>query len=199
MAATVTRAKLKKRNEMPQRNTRCPLLTMGNVFEGEDGYTYVNATTALYISVTPEHAAKALVSNSNYCVMGVAMRAAFGDKYQYEIGAGIIKIVDLDEKVVVRFATPSLIAAHIKVFDKTGQWDLPPRMYRLAPLPKSWHGIYEPNKKAKGAKGKKKKTATHKVVAGVRTIVRGVTKRKRAASTRVIMRHRAGTRARKAK
>lgn len=193
MAAKYSRSRLKSRSAMPQRKTRCPLLTMGTVFEGEDGWTFVNATTPLYITVRREYAENAIPGNPDHCVMAQAMRAAFGEQYQYEVGSGITKIVDLDEQVVVRFATPSIVAAHIAVYDKTGFWDLPPRMYRLAALPKSWHEVYTPGaikKPKKGKKGPATKIVAGGKSSGTKTIVRGKKPtRKRSSSTRVITRH----------
>lgn len=204
--ATSTK-KPRKMRVSHQLRTRCPLVTMGPPMLGDDGWIIVNADTPLYISIKPEMAKYSVVRSGRYCIVARAMDAALGDRYDYIVGAGVIKIIDKENKVVVRLCPTDLLRKAIRKFDKSKDtanptWDLPPNLYRLAPLPKSWRYMYENPKEyaAEVAARRKAKERAAKKRAGHSgaTVVVGGTRKKpsrrrmRASVTRVIMRH-AGT------
>lgn len=159
-----------KKKRGPQRRTICPLLKMGTHVDGENGWTLVNATDGTLIVVTQEAIDNAVPGDPHNCVMAVAMRAAFGDKYDYEVSSSIIKIIDEDNKVCLRFATPIAVRKALQQFDKPGRWQglwrLPAGMIRLAPLPKSWAEGYSGTAPTRKPKKKKRSAKTIRVEGG---------------------------------
>lgn len=142
--ATVVRKK--------KRKTRCKLLKLGKKVKGNGGWTIVNGTMKQMFVVTQEHIDNGIPADSTECPVALALRAAFGDQYEYEVGAAITKIIDETNKVFVRFATPIELSTQIKKWDrprgtKFGTWKLKPGPQFLNPLPKSWLNMYSGHKK----------------------------------------------------
>jgi len=174
----------------PNKDTKCPLRKMGTIVPGMDGWTLVNATSPALVSITEQHVQDAIPGDYGHCVLALALYAAFGAKYRYEVGPSIVKVIDDENLTMLRFATPLAIQRALKQWDKPPHiWTQPAGVFALRPLPKSWKREYD---------GKKKPTKkrTRVVVrdaarrAGVdKTIVRGLrSKRKRAAPTRIVPR-----------
>jgi hypothetical protein len=135
-----------------KRKTRCKLLKLGKKVKGNGGWTIVNGTMKQMFVVTQEHIDNGIPADSTECPVALALRAAFGDQYEYEVGAAITKIIDEINKVFVRFATPVELSAQIKKWDrprgtKFGTWKLLPGPQFLNPLPKSWLAMYSGHKK----------------------------------------------------
>jgi hypothetical protein len=138
--ATATKKKRKKR-------VNCKLLRLGKRVKGTSGWTIVNGTGRQMFVITQDHIDDGVPGDSTECPVALALRAAFGDQYEYEVGAAITKIIDEVNKVFVRFATPVELGAQIKTWDrprgtKFGTWKLKPGPQFLNPLPKSWLAMY---------------------------------------------------------
>lgn len=131
----------KRKRRGPQRATLCPLLKMGKVANATNGFSIVNATSAMLINITPRAIARAVPGDPYKCVVAIALHDALGDQYKYEISATTIKVIDEHHGVMLRFALPAAMQRAIKKFDRPGRWkglwDLAPGVYRLPPLAKS--------------------------------------------------------------
>lgn len=167
-----------------QRHNKCSLLLMGKETKLADDWTQVIADEPLYFSITPEIVRRSVPRSAKWCVVAQALAAALGKSYEFQVGAGITKIFSQKDKVVVHFATPGILRTHLKKFDKTGQWDLPPNVYRLMPMPKSW----DPSTQAK-RKRAQKRAADKKNGQGTSiTLTPTTAKRRRKKVTRLVLR-----------
>jgi hypothetical protein len=93
---------------------------------------HVDATDPLPFVITTEHIKNAKCKDPTKCVIAQALGARFGQFFLgMEVGMTITKIQT--PGMVTRFATPSKLRRQMLVFDKTGQWDLPPGEYTLLP------------------------------------------------------------------
>lgn len=123
-------------------NIEKTLLEMGkHSFMTEDGWTIVEADHPVHFRIdpTPAFVRKSTQGSTRLCVVAQAFRDALGAPgLDFVVGAGITKILHIDAKIEVHFATPRILAKHLKIYDKKGDWQLPPDLYRLLPLPKSW-------------------------------------------------------------
>jgi len=185
--ATITKKK---------RKTRCKLLKLGKRVKGNGGWTIVNGTMKQMFVVTQEHIDNGIPADSTECPVALALRAAFGDQYEYEVGAAITKIIDETNKVFVRFATPIELSTQIKKWDrprgtKFGTWKLKPGPQFLNPLPKSWLNMYSGHKKPKVDKylykvvGEAKPNGRIKITKITKTVK---TVKRRASPTRIVRR-----------
>lgn len=189
-------AKMATTTRKKKRKTRCKLLRLGKKVRGHDKWTIVNGTTKQMFVVTQEHIDNGIPADSAECPIALSLRAAFGDQYEYEVGAAITKIIDEENRVFVRFATPVELGAQIKKWDrprgtKFGTWKLKPGPQFLNPLPKSWLNMYSGHKKPKTDKSERH---LYKIVgektAGGRIKITKITKvvKRRASPTRHVRR-----------
>lgn len=166
------------------------LLAMGDSFKDEldPKWTIVIAREPFWFNISLEHIASAVPGDARYCVVALALDEATGGVYDYQIGAGITKIFDIEKKIEVRFKTPGCLQRQIRRFDKpNGQWDLPPGLYRLHPMPTSWRVDADPKLRKK--KELKIKAAAKKWAVKVKKLQTRLSKKKRAAVTRLVLRH----------
>jgi len=189
-----------KKNNKPRvsASTRCPLLKMGRPVKCNDGWIAVNAIISQMFMITQEHIDNGIPRDPVRCVIGLALHAGFGDHYRFEVGAGIIKIIDEDAKVFVRFSTPPALRAQINKWErrkrgstKFGTWDLPPGPQVMGALPPSWIRMYE------GKDRRKTPTTTVTVLVSRKStgafkrktvVVGGHTIKHRASPTRIVRR-----------
>lgn len=151
------------------------LLSMGDVVRDEvdPAWKIVTAREPLWFHISADHAKRAKKGDARFCVVALALDDATGHMYDYQIGAGVVKIFDIKAKIEVRFKTPGVLQRQLRKFDMpNGKWDLPPGMYRLHPMPASWREV----KKRKKAAAKVKVAMTRK-------------KSTRAPVTRMVLRH----------
>lgn len=178
-------------------NLEKTLLEMGkNFYQTDDGWTIVEADHPVHFRIDPTPALlkKSVRRSGSQCVVAKGLRRALGAPgLDFVVGAGLTKVLYIDKKIEVQFATPRILATHLKVFDEpTGDWHLPPDLYRLLPLPKSWR--IRAVKKAQRAKAVAKKKAAGKKkasAAGTNISVgslRSEARRTRKPVTRVIVR-----------
>lgn len=164
------------------------LLAMGDSFKDEldPKWTIVIAREPFWFNISLEHIASAVPGDARYCVVALALDEATGGVYDYQIGAGITKIFDIEKKIEVRFKTPGCLQRQIRRFDKpNGQWDLPPGLYRLHPMPTSWRDATGP----KGKKKRKLKAAALKFKVKAKSLRTRIAKKKKAPVTRLVLRH----------
>ena len=91
-----------------------------------------NATIAMRITILPEHVKKAKCGDPANCVIAQALLATFGDLLNHcEIGSKVMRIIT-DTKVI-RYSMTNQLSRALIIFDKTGQWGLPPGDYWLLP------------------------------------------------------------------
>lgn len=97
--------------------------------------TAVDAAGALPFVIENKHIVTGRCGKPGECVVAQALNDALGGMLDgAEVGASIIKVyVGGPDGKCFRYATPARIARQIPVFDKTGQWDLPPGEYTLHP------------------------------------------------------------------
>jgi hypothetical protein len=169
-----------------------PLKSMGDAHKDEidPDWTIVLAREPFWFNISLQHIAAAVPGDARFCVVALALDDATGGQFDYQIGAGITKIFDIKNKIEVRFKTPGCLQRQIRNFDKPGgRWNLPPGLYRLHPLPKSWREDAGPN----GKKKRKTKMAaaklSMKLKTSVKTVVTRIKKTKRAQVTRLVLRH----------
>ncbi len=117
-------------------NQRHAFYQLGDAYAATDGWTVIVATVPLFFTITPEMIAKAAVRSARFCVVAQALDALFGTMYSFQVGSGETKIWDFAAKIEVRFHTPSVLARAISGFDRNKGWQLPPNLYRLAPMNK---------------------------------------------------------------
>lgn len=179
-------------------NLEKTLLEMGKtVYQTEDGWTVVEADHPVHFRIDPTPALlkKSVRRSGNQCVVAKGLRRALGAPgLDFVVGAGLTKVLHIDAKIEVQFATSGVLSKHLKVFDdKTGDWGLPPDLYRILPLPKSWR-IRAVKKTARAKAAAARKRAADKKAAGVAgtTITAGAIRAKaprtRKPVTRVIVR-----------
>jgi hypothetical protein len=103
--------------------------------------------------------------------VAIALEAVFG-KFEFQVSTSMTKIWDFENKVELRFSTPTRLAEAIREYDLTGNWVLPVDLYYLGRMPvSSWKKIKKAKPQAAG-----------------KVIVRQKPARTRAAATRSIMR-----------
>jgi hypothetical protein len=151
-------------------NLEKTLREMGKTaYQTEDGWTVVEADHPVHFRIDPTPALlkKSVRRSGSQCVVAKGLRRALGAPgLDFVVGAGLTKVLYIDKKIEVQFSTPRVLAKHLKVFDEpTGDWGLPPDLYRLLPLPKSWR--IRAVKKTQRAKAAAKKKAAGKKAAGV--------------------------------
>lgn len=97
-------------------------------------YTPVDATTPLRVLVTSAHIKNAVRGDPCQCVMGLAIKEGCisGSIEQVFVGSNIVKVVMSDRRIV-RYSTPVELRLAIPVYDKTGEWGLPPGDIILKP------------------------------------------------------------------
>jgi len=102
--------------------------------------TIKNATKPMTITIDRLHIKKAKCGDPAACVVAQALTDRFGDLFTgCEVGSNVTKIVT--ETQVIRYSTPNALRRAIPIFDKTGQWELPPGDYTLMPYkprPRRW-------------------------------------------------------------
>lgn len=100
----------------------------------------VNATKPIEITITPSHIKKAKCGDPAACVVAQALMDRFGDLFDgCEVGTTVTRIITATQ--VIRYSTPHQLKRAIPVFDRTGQWELPPGNYILGipkPRPRRW-------------------------------------------------------------
>lgn len=126
---------------MPKKKTT-PASAVGkpNVIAKRNGWTIINATSDLDFKITEQHVKNAKCKDPGKCVVAQALRDLFGIVNAIEeiaVGSNITKLIVHSQKRCYRYATPGALAAALKHFDVTKQWDLPPATYTLRALPKS--------------------------------------------------------------
>lgn len=94
-----------------------------------------DAARKFVFEITNEDISKAQRYNKNYCAIARAVRATPG-VIGVEVGAKTSRIRTSDGSVR-RYMTPSQLALALTKFDKSGEWDLPPGVYKLNPPPPS--------------------------------------------------------------
>ncbi len=124
-------------------NLEKTLLEMGKTsYQTEDGWTIVEADHPVHFRIdpTPSLLKKSVRQSGSQCVVAKGLRRALGAPgLDFVVGAGLTKVLYIDKKIEVQFATPRILAKHLKVFDEsTGDWGLPLDLYRILPLPTSW-------------------------------------------------------------
>lgn len=124
-------------------NLEKTLLQMGkHSYQTEDGWTIVEADHPMHFHIDDKSRLLrySVPKDTGDCKVARALRRAIGAPgLDFVVGAGLTKILYGAGKIEVQFATPRILAVALKRFDKTnGDWDLPPNLYKLLPLPKSW-------------------------------------------------------------
>lgn len=90
-----------------------------------------DATRSITVRITPQHVRLAKCGDPAECVIAQALTAALGDMLEgVQVGSTIIKVYVPGK--VLRYTTPAAVRRAIPVFDKTGQWSLPPGEYTLS-------------------------------------------------------------------
>lgn len=108
-------------------------------------YKTIDATKPIWLEITEENVADAVCGDPEQCVIAQAFRSHCGDLFEtIEVGATVTKVVRRDG-VKVRYRTGALLRSALLHFDRTGQWDLPPGDYRLAPPHRSMRLENQPN------------------------------------------------------
>lgn len=102
------------------------------------GVTFIDAETPLDCKIIQHDIDRAVCRDPMNCVVGKALQRsqAFCDGFQ--VGPRITKLFSNNGKQVIRYSTPSKLAAALRTFDKTGVWGLEPGTYQLLPLSKSY-------------------------------------------------------------
>lgn len=90
--------------------------------------------------------------SKNLCVLADALKDTFGETVQgFEVGTKITKIYVAGQ--VTKYRTPTSLQKTLRLFDKTGRWNLPVGQYYLEPYPKSAskgrHDLKNPNRRGK--------------------------------------------------
>jgi|688.fasta_scaffold364797_1 hypothetical protein len=163
-----------------------PLLSMGDAFpdEVDPEWTIVIAREPFWFNISVENIKKAIPGDPRFCVVALALDDAMGGMFDYQIGAGITKIFDIDKKIEVRFKTPGCLQRQMRKFDRlNGKWKLPPGMYRLHPMPTSWREVVGP----KGKKKRKERAAAKRNA--IKPLRTRIARKHRAPVTRLVLRH----------
>jgi len=93
----------------------------------------VDATKPLPFRITRAHIALAKCKDPSQCVVALAVMALLGDFFDgIEVGTNITKIYSTGKET--RYQTPSSLRNAIRVFDKTGLWNLPEGEYVFLPV-----------------------------------------------------------------
>ena len=121
----------------PATGTRHPFLNMGRVHEAADNWRVVFADEVLQFTISQETVDKSIGRSGRFCVIALSLERFFDKRYDFQVGSGITKIWDLEEKIELRYRTPSNISKAIRTFDTTGEWGLPANIYKLAAYPQS--------------------------------------------------------------
>jgi len=190
MAATT---KKKRTTRGSNKTTRSKLLGAGPSVQCADGWTAVNATTRQMFTIRQRHIDAGVPRDPKRCIVAIALHDGIGDEFSFDVGVAITKIIDEDNKVFARFATPKALGDQIKAWERKrrrglpwGEWKLKPGVQVLGALPESWRLMYE------GKDKQKKKRANAKRAAEKRDIEAGlivkVKPKRRASITRVVRR-----------
>jgi hypothetical protein len=92
----------------------------------------VDASKPLCFKIKEDHVVVARCSDPSKCVIAQALNDALGDFFEgVEVGMTVVKIYTAGKET--RYSTPNKLRRAIPVFDKTGQWNLPPGEYTLLP------------------------------------------------------------------
>jgi hypothetical protein len=96
----------------------------------------VDATRPLTFKITKAFIALAKCKDPSQCVVAQAVMALLGDFFDgIEVGTNITKLYTPSKET--RYSTPSSLRNAIRVWDKTGKWNLPEGEYTLLPVPPS--------------------------------------------------------------
>jgi hypothetical protein len=96
----------------------------------------VDSTKPLTFKITKAFMALAKCKDPSNCVVALAVMALLGDFFDgIEVGTNITKIYTPGKET--RYSTPSSLRNAIRVFDRTGSWNLPEGEYTLLPVPPS--------------------------------------------------------------
>lgn len=189
--------KKKRKNKAPQ-TPRSRLLRMSadKPILCYDGWRGLSATSNQMFTIKQVHINRGVPNDPARCIVSLAMQDSIGKQYVYQVGAGIVKILDHENRVFVRFATPMILRKQIKKWERSngngvpvGTWDLPPGPQVLGALPLSWRLMYAGQDAGRG-RGNEARSAAKRVkpviVVGKSA---GPLGRKRASTTRIVGRH----------
>ncbi len=119
----------------------------------------INASRPLTLIITLLHVQRAECGNPAECVIAQALSDHYGEFLaSFQVGSHCTKIMAGGK--IIRYATPTRLSKSLRLFDKTGKWELPPGQYTLLPYT---GGKYRWDKK------KKKKDA----IGGKQDVFRG--------------------------
>jgi hypothetical protein len=116
----------------------------------------IDAPVDMPVRITKRHIERAVCGDPQYCVIAQALREALsvnvatGTLEKVEVGSRITKVYVTNKEI--RYATPPAFTQSIRVFDVTGQWELPSGEYALIAPPKSLRLGYKPPPHKQGKK-----------------------------------------------
>ena len=161
-----------------------------------DGWKGLSATSNQMFTIKQVHINRGVPNDPARCIVSLSMQDSIGKQYVYQVGAGIVKILDYENRVFIRFATPMILREQIKKWERAGgkgvpvgTWDLPPGPQVLGALPLSWRRMYAGQDADRGRGGKSKHAAKRVKPVIVVGKSKGPLGRKRASTTRIVGRH----------
>jgi hypothetical protein len=196
-AKKVAASQKKKRKNKAPATPRSRLLRMSTdkPILCYDGWRGLSATSNQIFTIKQVHINRGVPNDPARCIVSLSLQDSIGKQYVYQVGAGIVKILDYENRVFIRFATPMILREQIKKWERhggkgvpIGTWDLPPGPQVLGALPISWRLMYAGQDATRGP-GKGKHAAKRVKPVIVAGSSKGPLSRKRASSTRVVGRH----------
>lgn len=105
----------------------------------KNGWTIRDSNVSLFITITLAHVKRAVCKDPTKCVVAQALMDYFhGMVSGFIVGSNITKLINIDSKICTRYTTSGALAKALVNFDKTKLWNLPPGVYELKPLSKSY-------------------------------------------------------------
>lgn len=129
-----------------------------------------DADSSLVFRVTAKHIADGIPGIAFECAAAIAIKAVLGDKYDVIINKGIVKVLNIKEKLAMRFATSAELAAAYQNFDNGVTPNFTPNAeYELLPVP-GWNRLGGKKRKSRTSRSddapKRKRSAPRRWIIG---------------------------------
>lgn len=132
-----------------------------------------DADVGLTFQVTARNIAEGTPGLAFTCPAALAIQAVLGKKYNVVINRGVVKIVDIKEKLMLRFATSAELAKAYRAFDEGVTPNFTPGgMYELLPVP-GWNRLgtkRTPRPTRSGDPPKRKKALPRRWIIGAHNV-----------------------------